>query len=88
MRLGESRAVGDDTIVVFGQDLRLEMAQPDVANAIVHRAGSTLVIVDTGATPAFRGPLLDAARQLAPWSSVLRLTTWAPGPRRQQRPDR
>jgi glyoxylase-like metal-dependent hydrolase (beta-lactamase superfamily II) len=75
MKLGESLPIGDDTIVVSGQEMRLETAQPDVANAIVHRAGRTLVIVDTGATPAFRGPLLDAARQLAPWSSVLLLTT-------------
>lgn len=75
MRFGEALAVGDDTIVVFGQELRVEAAQPDVANAVVHRAGRTLVVVDTGASPAFRGPLADAARQLAPWSSVLLLTT-------------
>jgi len=67
--------VSDDTVVVFGQDMRLEAGQPDVANAIVHRAGGTLVIIDTGATPAFRGPLLGAAGQLAPWSSILLLTT-------------
>jgi len=41
MRFGESLAVGDDTIVVFGQEMRLETAQPDVADAIVHRAGNT-----------------------------------------------
>jgi len=75
VRFGESLTASDDTIIVFGQEMRLEVAQPDVANAVVHRAGGTLVIIDTGATAAFRQPLLEAARRLAPWSSILLLTT-------------
>jgi glyoxylase-like metal-dependent hydrolase (beta-lactamase superfamily II) len=60
---------------VLGQELRVDLGQPDVANTVVHRAGRTLVMVDTGACGAFRGPLREAVGRLAPWSEVLLLTT-------------
>jgi glyoxylase-like metal-dependent hydrolase (beta-lactamase superfamily II) len=75
MALGDLVAVDDRTLVVIGQPLDGAAGQPDVANAVVHRSGSTLVLIDTGATGVFRGAIEEAAHRLAPWSKVLLLTT-------------
>lgn len=73
--LGDSVEIDDRTLLVLGQGLDVAHDQPDVANALVHRAGDTLVLVDTGATAAFRSALRDAADRLGPWSRALVLTT-------------
>lgn len=73
--LGDLIEIDDRTVLVLGQGLDLEHDQPDVANALVHRAGDTLVLVDTGVTAAFRAALLEAADRVGPWSRALVLTT-------------
>ncbi|MFD4240281.1 MBL fold metallo-hydrolase [Streptomyces sp. NPDC058525] len=73
--LGDLIEIDDRTVLVLGQGLDVEHDQPDVANALVHRAGDTLVLVDTGVTTAFRTALRKAADRVGPWSRVLVLTT-------------
>lgn len=73
--LGDLVEIDDRTVLVLGQELDLAHDQPDVANALVHRAGDTLVLVDTGVTPAFRAALRAAADRVGPWSRALLLTT-------------
>src|SRR6478609_4265165 len=55
--LGELIEIDDRTVLVLGQELDVSHDQPDAANALVHRVGDTLVIVDTGVTTAFRTAL-------------------------------
>ncbi|MFD5426446.1 MBL fold metallo-hydrolase [Streptomyces sp. NPDC127084] len=73
--LGDLIEIDDRTVLALGQELRIEHDQPDVANALLHRVGDTLVIVDTGVTTAFRTVLRAAANRLMPWSRALLLTT-------------
>ncbi|MFJ3925188.1 MBL fold metallo-hydrolase [Streptomyces sp. NPDC090022] len=73
--LGDLIGIDDRTVLVLGQELDVAHGRPDVANALVHRAGETLVLVDTGVTTAFRAALREAAGRVGPWSRVLLLTT-------------
>ena len=41
--LGETLTIDDRTVLVLGQELDVPHDQPDVANALVHRSGDTLV---------------------------------------------
>jgi glyoxylase-like metal-dependent hydrolase (beta-lactamase superfamily II) len=73
--LGEIVAIDDRTVLVLGQELDVAHDQPDVANSLVHRAGDTLVVVDTGATTAFRAALRVAIRQVGEYRRAVLLTT-------------
>ncbi|MFI5666555.1 MBL fold metallo-hydrolase [Streptomyces sp. NPDC051704] len=73
--LGELIGIDERTVLVLGQELDVERGQPDVGNALVHRAGEILVVVDTGVTEAFRAALREAMDRVGPWSRVLVLTT-------------
>ncbi|MFD7609774.1 MBL fold metallo-hydrolase [Streptomyces sp. NPDC059828] len=73
--LGDLIEIDDRTVLVLGQELELEHHRPDVANVLVHRAGDTLVMVDTGVTAAFRAALRVAVGRVGPWSRALVLTT-------------
>ncbi|MFD9520509.1 MBL fold metallo-hydrolase [Streptomyces sp. NPDC059979] len=73
--LGDLIEIDDETVLVRGQELDVEHGRPDVANALVHRVGDTLVLVDTGVTAAFRAALREAADRVGPWSRALVLTT-------------
>lgn len=73
--LGEVLEIDDRTVLVLGQELDVAADQPDVANALVHRVGDTLVLVDTGATTEFREALRAATRRVGAWSRAIVLTT-------------
>ena len=73
--LGDVLELDDRTVLVLGQQLDVAHDQPDVANALVHRTGDTLFLVDTGATTAFRQALRDAVDRVGPWSRLIVLTT-------------
>ncbi|MEU2428358.1 MBL fold metallo-hydrolase [Streptomyces sp. NPDC007861] len=73
--LGDLIEIDDRTVLVLGQGLDFDHDQPDVANALVHRVGDTLVLVDTGVTAAFRAALREAAGRVGRWSRALVLTT-------------
>lgn len=73
--LGAVVEIDDRTVLVTGQELDIAHEQPDVGHALVHRAGDTLVLVDTGVTEAFRAALKGAVDRVGPWSRLLLLTT-------------
>ncbi|MFD9569257.1 MBL fold metallo-hydrolase [Streptomyces sp. NPDC059982] len=73
--LGDLIEIDAATVLVLGQELDLAHGRPDVANTLAHRTGDTLVLVDTGVTPAFRDALREAAARVGPWSRALVLTT-------------
>lgn len=73
--LGQLQQIDDRTVLVKGQELNIEAKQPDVANALVHRAGDTIVIVDTGVTAPFRDALRAAVNQFGDAQRLLLLTT-------------
>ena len=75
MALGDVLEIDERTLLVLGQELDVEANQPDAANALVHRVGETLFVVDTGVTAQFRTALLAAMDRLEPWSRVVLLTT-------------
>lgn len=64
--LGDPIGIDDRTVLVVGRELDLAHGRPDVANALVHRAGDTLVLVDTGVTEPFRTALREAAGRVGP----------------------
>ena len=71
--LGRIQRIDDRTVVILGQELNVEAKQPDVANALVHRTGDTIVIVDTGVTEPFREAVRTAYWTRA-FSNVVELT--------------
>lgn len=73
--LGRVQRIDDRTVLVLGQELNVDAKQPDVANALVHRAGGTIVIVDTGVTTAFRDALKAAVNDVGDAERLLLLTT-------------
>jgi glyoxylase-like metal-dependent hydrolase (beta-lactamase superfamily II) len=75
MTLGEQIEIDARTRLIVGQELVMAVGQPDVCNVIVHRAGDTLVIVDSGVTSTIRDAIRSAAQNLGPWSKILLLTT-------------
>jgi hypothetical protein len=66
MAIGDVVEIDKLTELIVGQPFDEAALQPDVANAILHRAGETLVLIDTGVTEAFRLPLLESAERLRP----------------------
>lgn len=57
---GDIVRVAANTLMVVGRPLAADKGDADVANAIFYRAGDTLYVIDTGATPSFR-PFLSKA---------------------------
>jgi glyoxylase-like metal-dependent hydrolase (beta-lactamase superfamily II) len=73
--LGQVHRIDEQTLLVQGQELNIDANQPDVANALVHRTGDTVVIVDTGVTDAFRRALKAAVGEFGDAKRLLLLTT-------------
>ena len=73
--LGDVIEIDDRTALVLGQELDFAHDQPDVANALLHRSGDTLVLVDTGVTLRFREALKAATRRVGEWGRLVVLTT-------------
>jgi glyoxylase-like metal-dependent hydrolase (beta-lactamase superfamily II) len=73
--LGQLQRIDDRTVLVLGQELNVEAKQPDVANALVHRAADTVIVVDTGVTEPFRDALRAAVDELGEARRLLLLTT-------------
>jgi glyoxylase-like metal-dependent hydrolase (beta-lactamase superfamily II) len=73
--LGQVHRIDERTLLVQGQELNIDAKQPDVANAVLHRTGDTVVIVDTGVTEAFRKALRGAVDEFVDAKRLLLLTT-------------
>ncbi|MET0916897.1 MAG: MBL fold metallo-hydrolase, partial [Burkholderiales bacterium] len=75
LNYGEIVPIAPATRLVVGRSRDMRTNQSDVANVVMHKAGSTLVVIDNGATPGFRQYLDKAAAQLRPFDSVVLLIT-------------
>ncbi|MCP4381171.1 MAG: MBL fold metallo-hydrolase [Hyphomicrobiales bacterium] len=72
---GEIVDVAPDVLLVVGRDIDLGKGEIDVANALLYKSGTTLVVVDTGGTAEFAGYLDAAAKRLAPFDDVVLIST-------------
>ena len=72
---GDIVEIAPNARLVIGQPLEASLKQPDIANSLMYKAGTTLVVVDTGATPSFIPLLNKAAEQLRPFDAVLLINT-------------
>ncbi|MBM9468363.1 MBL fold metallo-hydrolase [Nakamurella leprariae] len=75
MALGDVIRIDDRTVLVVGQEMVIARNQPDVGNALIHRVGELLVMVDTGVTTAFRDALRRAVTTVGDWTDLLLLTS-------------
>jgi glyoxylase-like metal-dependent hydrolase (beta-lactamase superfamily II) len=73
--LGDVVEIDDSTVLVLGQPLDIEHDQPDVGIVVIHRAGHTLFVVDTGVTEEFRRAVRGATDRVGPWHRLMVLTT-------------
>ena len=71
---GQIVPVTERTLLVIGRPLNLG-EQADVANVVLHRAGDTLYLIDTGDTESFRAHLHEAADRLRPFRRVVLINT-------------
>lgn len=61
--------------LIAGRELDMAAGEVDVANVILYKSGSTLVVIDTGGTAEFVEYLDKAAKQLEPYDEVVLVTT-------------
>jgi glyoxylase-like metal-dependent hydrolase (beta-lactamase superfamily II) len=73
--LGTQHRIDEQTILVLGQELVIAQEQPDVGNAVVHRCGDTVFLIDSGVTTPFRDALAAALDEVGAWKHVVLLTT-------------
>jgi len=72
---GDIVRVAPNTLMVVGRPLAAANGEADVANTILYRAGDTLYVIDTGATPSFRPFLRKAINRLRPFRHVVLINT-------------
>jgi len=72
---GDIVRVAPKTLMVVGRPLAEDKGEGDIANTILHRAGDTLYVIDTGATPSFRPFLRKAIGRLRPFRNVVLINT-------------
>src|SRR3954468_18672284 len=64
-----------NTLMVVGRELNQAKGEADIANSILYRAGDTLYVIDTGATPSFRPSLRKAVDRLRPFRHTVLINT-------------
>ncbi len=72
---GDIHAIAQDTLFVEGLEPRSILREPDVASAVLHKAGGTLYLMDTGATRFFRERIKAAAERLRPFDRLVLLNS-------------
>ncbi len=72
---GDIVEIGPNALFIVGRPRDLEAKVADVANVVMYKSGSTLVVVDNGATPEFRKYLDEAADQLRPFDKAILIIT-------------
>ncbi len=75
LTLGDVVEIAPDARLIAGiaRDMRKNI--PNIANAVMYRVDSTLVVIDNGATVAFREYLAKAADQLRPFNKAILIIT-------------
>jgi len=74
-RYGDVVEIGPNARYIVGRPRDMEKKIADVANVVMYKSGSTLVVVDDGATPGFREYLNKAADQLKPFDKAVLIIT-------------
>ena len=72
---GDIHPIAPNTLFIEGLDPRLILREPDVASVILHKAGDTLYLLDTGATRFFRERIKQAAERLRPFARLVLLNS-------------
>ena len=72
---GEIVEVAPNVELVGGRPLDIQKGEIDVANALLYKSGSTLVVVDTGGTAGFIQYLDAAAKRLMPFDRAVLINT-------------
>ena len=72
---GEIVEVAPNVELVGGRPLDIQKGEVDVANALLYKSGSTLVVVDTGGTAGFVRYLDAAAKRLMPFDRAVLVNT-------------
>jgi glyoxylase-like metal-dependent hydrolase (beta-lactamase superfamily II) len=72
---GEIVEVAPNVELVGGRPLDIQKGEVDVANALLYKSGSTLVVIDTGGTAGFIQYLDAAAKRLMPFDRAVLVNT-------------
>lgn len=73
--LGDIVPIAENTFLIEGLEPSLILKEPDVASVLVHRAGESLYILDTGATLKVRKGIIEAAERLRPFKRLVVLNS-------------
>ncbi|WP_020206680.1 MBL fold metallo-hydrolase [Cupriavidus sp. WS] len=72
---GELVEIAPGALLIVGRMRNLEAGISSVANAVMYKSGTQLVVIDVGATAGFRAYLDEAARRLQPYDRVTLIST-------------
>ncbi len=72
---GDIIEIAENTLFVEGLEPKLIFKEPDIASSVLYKSGSTLYIMDTGASRFFRERILKAADMLRPYNKVILLNS-------------
>jgi glyoxylase-like metal-dependent hydrolase (beta-lactamase superfamily II) len=72
---GDIIPIAKNTLFIEGLEPELILKEPDIASAVLHKAGDTLYIMDTGATLFFRERIKEAAERLRPFDRLVLLNS-------------
>ena len=71
---GDVIEIATQARLIVGLERDRQKKIPNIANAVMYKAGSTLVVIDSGATEGFREYLNKAAKQLRPFDKAVLVT--------------
>jgi glyoxylase-like metal-dependent hydrolase (beta-lactamase superfamily II) len=72
---GDVIEIATNARLIVGLARDMEKNIPNIANAVMYKVGSTLVVIDNGATEGFREYLNKASDQLRPFNKAILLIT-------------
>lgn len=72
---GDVVRVAPSTLMIVGRELNPAKGEADIANVILYRAGDTLYVIDSGATPSFRPFLRKAISRMRPFRNLVLINT-------------
>jgi glyoxylase-like metal-dependent hydrolase (beta-lactamase superfamily II) len=75
LSFGDVVEAAPDVRMVVGREIDLKKNEIDIANALLYKSDTTLVVIDTGGTSGFVQYLDTAAKQLMPFDKVVLIST-------------
>ena len=77
LKLGQRVPLADHLWLVVGEMPEDNIKQPDIANALVYRAGDRLYLLDSGVGPTFRTSIVQVLQEVGPVQSFSLLNSHA-----------